>query len=417
MRILIADDDRKFLDFAEATLRQRTSHDIRTVTDGAQALERTLVDRPDVLLLDWLMPKMNGAEVCRLLRAQAVHPDLYVLFVTGRSRREEMIECLNAGADDLLVKPVPPDLLVARVELAAQRSGADTPAAKIEQALVLAAEQGDGELVVRSGDLSARVFFHDGKIAWSHLSDGSGTFLQDLAIELAWDRGIISGIVDECRQRDATLTEVLVSWGLMDAPSLRAHLRQWMRKKLEAIVNLPNPRSLFLPQRTEYSDNLLFDLSELLNIRPLASATFSGGDRFMSQPSLIPLRGWKQAFVLAPEPPAGIAAILDDCMDQEGMLGVVALERSTGYCLGMRGIELNPDVAWAHIGCLNAVMRIETVQDTVVTTDTHYHLARLLPGHQDIFLYAQVSASVCQLAMARLKLQQAAALQPDQADH
>lgn len=410
MRILIADDDRQFLRFAETTLKQRTPHEVITVNDGAQALERALTESPDVLVLDWLMPKMNGTEVCRLLRAQSAQPELYVLFVTARGRREEMIECLNAGADDLLVKPVPPDVLVARVELANQRFGVDASAARVRQALLLASQQGDGELVVRSDDLSARVFFYQGKVAWSHISDGSGTFLQDLALERSWDRDTINGIVDECRQRGATLTDVLVAWELMDASTLRSSLAAWISRKLSAIVQLPHARSLFLPQRTDYSGDLLFELSELISLDPLAHTRSQSAHPFSNQPSLIPRGGWRQAFVLSPQAPEDVAKMLDSCMELEGLLGVVALERSTGYCLGMRGVELNPDVAWAHLGCLNAVMRVGAVQDSVVTTEDHYHMARVVPGHREIFVYALVDASKCQLALARLKLQQAAAL-------
>jgi hypothetical protein len=125
--------------------------------------------------------------------------------------------------------------------------------------------------------------------------------------------------------------------------------------------------------------------------------------------SVVPPRAtWSNAFVHSPEPSPAIEAILDRCIALEGMLGVVAIERTSGYCLGSRGIELNADAAWAHIRCLNTVMRTGNVQDSIVTTDEHFHLARLLRAHTDTFLYAVVDASVGPLAMARIKLQQAA---------
>lgn len=407
MRILIADDDRKFLDFAQTTLRDRTRHDVSVVVDGMQAFEATLVQRPDVLVLDWLMPRMNGTQVCRMVRARAQNPDLYVMFVTSRGRRQELLECLNAGADDLLVKPVPPDLLVARIELAAQRSpGEDALISRMRQALTLASAQQEGELVVRGGGVSARVFFHGGKVAWTQLDDGSGTFLQSLATEVALDADTVAELVDECRRTQAKLTDVIAQWGLVDPEQVRASLKGWLSKQLATIVALPNARSLFLPQRSEYADDLAFSLDALWG--DAEEITFEQPPtelRGNTQPSLIPVAAWKDAFVLSPQTSSDIEAILDRCIADEGVLGVVALERTSGICLGSRGVELNPDIAWAHIQCLNAVMREGNVEDSIVTTDEHYHLVRLLPDRSETFLYALVSAHSIPLAMARLKLQ------------
>jgi DNA-binding response OmpR family regulator len=406
MRILVADDDRKFLEFAESTLRARTTHEVSVVSDGVQALERAVSEQPDVLLLDWLMPRLNGTQVCRLIRAQAPHSDMYVVFVTGRGRREEWIECLNAGADDLLVKPVAPDVLVARLELARHRS--PSPEANVERmrrALADATQQGDGEFVVRSVDQSARVFLHGGKIAWTHLADGSGTFLQELAVELELGSDMVEGILADCRRKGAKFTDIVVAWGVLDRNSLRERLMAWMAKKLDAIIHLPQARSLFLPQRRESSVDMSFSLEELGLKLEAVTVTDVGPE---PHHSIVPRAAWSNAFVLAPTRSPAIEAILDRYSAQEGVVGVVAIERTSGYCLGTRGAELNPDAAWAHIRCLNTVMAIADVHDSIVTTADHFHLARLLPKHADTFLYAVVEAKSAPLAMARLRLQQAA---------
>ena len=407
MRILVADDEPKFLEFAVETLAERGGHEVSVVSDGVQALERAMSEQPDVLILDWLMPRLNGTQVCRLLRAQAFNTDLYVVFVTGRGRREELIECLNAGADDLLVKPVPPDLLAARIELARHRSpSAEANVERMRRALAAAAQQSDGEFVVRSGSQSARVFFHGGQVAWTHLADGSGTFLQELAVELELGSDMVEGILADCRRKGARFTEVVVAWGVLDRNALREKLKAWIAKKLEAIIHLPHARSLFLPQKRESSLDMAFSLEEL-DVSPTPVAMREHGPEPLR--SIAPPHAtFSNAFVFAPEPSPAIEAILDRCMALEGVLGVVAIERTSGYCLGSRGIELNADAAWAHIRCLNTVMRIGNVQDSIVTTDEHFHLVRLLPTHSETFLYALVDAKTSQLAMARFKLQQAA---------
>lgn len=404
MRILIADDDRKFLDFAQRALSERTDYEVSVVNDGLQALQYTLREQPDVLVLDWLMPSMNGTQVCRLVRAQSRNPDIFVLFVTSRGRREEMIECLNAGGDDLLIKPVPPDLLVARLDMARQRAGGpEDYAARMRLALLDAAAQRDGEFVARSGALSARVFFHDGKVAWTQLADGSGTFLQALALKFGLDADTVASVLEECRTSGQPLTDTIVSWGLVDREQLLHELKLWMTDKIHRVIRLPQARSMFLPQRRDYADSVLFALDELGIVEPAPTAGLSERDM---RPSMIPMKGWDRAFVMAPQTNASIDRILEACIAQ-GVTGVVALEMSSGYCLGKRGAELNADAAWAHIRCLNAVMRLGKVEDSIVTTDGAYHLARVLPHHGDTFVYAVVDARSANLALARRRLQEA----------
>ncbi|MET0386936.1 MAG: response regulator transcription factor [Polyangiales bacterium] len=413
MRILIADDDPCFRAYAEETLRERTKHQLTIVDDGVKALEITLSERPDVLVLDWLMPRMNGTQVCRLVRSRLDSPDLYVVFVTGRGRREELLECLNAGADDLLVKPIPPDVLVARIELAAQRmprKGASR--ARLRRALELAAEQGDGELVVRGTGSAGRVFFAEGKVALIELDDGSGTFLQDLAVELGWDADTVHGLSEECRGTGAALTEVIDAWGLLEPSRLRTSYQAWLSRKLANILALPDARSLFLPQRRAATGGLLLALDVLWSPE-VASGVPPSTDLKATSPSLIPAASWDQAFVRAPNTHRGLDMILDRCAANDGVIGVAALSRASGYCHGSRGRELDPDTAWALLHCVNTVMRIGHVQDSVVTTHAHHHLVRLIPEHDDAFLYVVVDTATTTLAMARLQLQQASKPRPD----
>lgn len=403
MRVLIADDDEKFREFARSTLTQRTDHEVQVVADGLLALQTTLKEQPDVLVLDWMMPSMNGTQVCRLVRAQSHNPDIYIMIVTSRGRREELIECLHAGADDLLLKPVPPDLLVARLDVVARRmAGPQQLTERVRRALLSAAAQRDGELVVLGGTQSARVFFHDGKVAWIDLPDGSGSFLQVLAKASGFDRETVGGVVDECRKSGRRLTDTIVGWGLMEREQLQQELRSWMSDKLHAIALLPGARTMFLPSRRDFADSMLFSLQELGIEEEQASAMAPEGPRETS-PTLIPKKRWDSAFVLAPTKRDDIELVLQCCMDL-GVTGVVALELSSGYCLGMRGVELNADVAWAHIHCLNAVQRHSKVEDSLVTTEREYHVARALPRYQGVFLYATVDVQSGNIALARRKL-------------
>ena len=117
MRILIADDDRVSLRLLDAAL-VRMGHEVVSVANGLDAIAvSALPDAPPLVILDWMMPGTDGLTVCRALRQRAA-PYVYIIMLTSRSRNEDMIACLDAGADDFLTKPL--DVVELRARL---RSG------------------------------------------------------------------------------------------------------------------------------------------------------------------------------------------------------------------------------------------------------------------------------------------------------
>jgi len=115
MKILIADDDPIYRELMGGLL-SGWSFDVVQADDGAQAM-RLLREDPTVrlALLDWMMPEMDGYEVCRRLRAQSEYDDLYVVMVTGTRDRNQILQVILAGADDYLIKPFDPMDLKIRI--------------------------------------------------------------------------------------------------------------------------------------------------------------------------------------------------------------------------------------------------------------------------------------------------------------
>ena len=105
MKVLIADDSSVSRRLLEATL-VRWEYEVQVACDGSEAL--TLLRQPDaptLAILDWMMPSLTGPEVCQLVRHEAREPYIYIILLTSRGQREDLLEGLESGADDYLVKP------------------------------------------------------------------------------------------------------------------------------------------------------------------------------------------------------------------------------------------------------------------------------------------------------------------------
>ena len=112
-RILIVDDE-SAARIALATLLRREGFDVRDVSDGAAALAECASFRPDLILLDIVMPGVDGFEVCRRIKATPETRLTPVVLITGLSATEDRIKGINAGADDFLSKPIDFNELLAR---------------------------------------------------------------------------------------------------------------------------------------------------------------------------------------------------------------------------------------------------------------------------------------------------------------
>ncbi len=110
-RILVVDDDTALAEMIGIVLRSE-GFDLAFSADGSQALEAFRDSRPDLVLLDLMLPGIDGIEVCRLIRAESGVP---IIMLTARSDTADVVQGLESGADDYVVKPFNPKELVARI--------------------------------------------------------------------------------------------------------------------------------------------------------------------------------------------------------------------------------------------------------------------------------------------------------------
>ena len=117
MRALIADDDRIATEILAGALR-RMSIEVAVANDGGAAWDVLAAgNAPSLAVIDWMMPTIDGLELCRRIRQDAARAHMYVILLTGRDERKDVVAGLDAGADDYIVKPFDPEELRARVQV------------------------------------------------------------------------------------------------------------------------------------------------------------------------------------------------------------------------------------------------------------------------------------------------------------
>lgn len=113
-RILIADDEADILEIINYNLTQQ-GYEVYTASNGDEAIDRAKLLNPDLIILDIMMPKKTGIEVCSILRTQPLFQNTLIIFLTALSDETSHIKGLETGADDYVSKPISPKILVSRV--------------------------------------------------------------------------------------------------------------------------------------------------------------------------------------------------------------------------------------------------------------------------------------------------------------
>jgi two-component system phosphate regulon response regulator PhoB len=120
--VLIVEDEAPLLTLLRYNL-EKQGFRVDEAADGQEALLRVAEARPDVMLLDWMLPALSGIEVCRQLRRRADTRDLPIIMVTARTEDQDAVRALDIGADDYIAKPFAIEHVIARIRALLRRSG------------------------------------------------------------------------------------------------------------------------------------------------------------------------------------------------------------------------------------------------------------------------------------------------------
>ncbi len=119
--ILVVEDEAPLLTLLRYNL-EKQGFRVEEATDGQEALLRVAEAKPDLILLDWMLPALSGLEVCRQIRRRPATRDLPIIMVTARTEDQDAVRALDIGADDYIAKPFAMDALLARIRALLRRS-------------------------------------------------------------------------------------------------------------------------------------------------------------------------------------------------------------------------------------------------------------------------------------------------------
>jgi DNA-binding response OmpR family regulator len=216
-KILVVEDDSTLLTMLKYNLAKE-GYQVFSAADGLDALEKARREKPEIIILDIMLPKLDGLEVCRILRKEMIAP---ILMLTARAEEIDKIIGLEVGADDYMTKPFSMRELIARVRAMLRRTLLMKEAAVVNAGKIPA--------VIKSGNIEIDVSRHSVAIASKPVDLNPKEF--DLLLFLVRNKGQVFN-------RDTLLERV---WGYDfagDTRTVDVHMR-WLREKIEISPDQP----------------------------------------------------------------------------------------------------------------------------------------------------------------------------------
>ena len=223
-KILIVEDDRNLLDTLVYNVKKE-GYDVVTSINGEEAVESARKENPDLIVLDIMLPGLNGLEVCRIFRKEMTVP---ILMLTARNEEVDKIIGLEVGADDYMTKPFSMRELIARIRAMLRRAG------------MTVAQPDSVEKTIKIGTLEVDTERHRITVSGKELELSPKEY--DLLVFLAVNKGFVF-------TREQLLEKV---WGYDfagDTRTIDVHIR-WLRQKIES--NPSKPETLITVRGTGY---------------------------------------------------------------------------------------------------------------------------------------------------------------------
>jgi len=188
-KILVVDDEQDIVDLMVYHLKKE-GYQVYTANNGQEAVTTAKRVLPDLIMLDIMMPKMDGIEACRIMRGMPEFKNTFMVFLTARSEEYSEIAGFNVGADDYIAKPIKPRALLSRINAILRRNS--TPEETIESKLEIADLVIDREtfLVYRNGEkivLAKKEF----ELLYLLASKPGKVYTREVILKSIWEESVV----------------------------------------------------------------------------------------------------------------------------------------------------------------------------------------------------------------------------------
>jgi two-component system alkaline phosphatase synthesis response regulator PhoP len=187
-KVLIADDEPDIIEILKYNL-EKEGYQVIPARDGAEAIDKAKETHPDLVVLDMMMPKKNGVEVCEILRAQKEFKDTMIMFLTALSDEATQIKSFDTGADDYVTKPISPNVFVSKVNALFRRM--NKPGGKLITIKDLTIDPEQFKVIYQGNDviLAKKEF----ELLYLLASKAGRVFLRNEILSIVWGNEVIVG--------------------------------------------------------------------------------------------------------------------------------------------------------------------------------------------------------------------------------
>ncbi|MDZ4669201.1 MAG: response regulator transcription factor [bacterium] len=186
-KILVVDDEADILEFISYNLKKE-GYEVFTAMNGKEALPIAKKVKPDLILLDVMMPVMDGIETCKQIKADSDFNKTYVVFLTARAEEYSEIEGFNAGADDYISKPIKPKILISRLSAILRRKTKEivSPSIKVKDIII------DREsFLIYRGDQKIQLAKKEFELLFLLASKPGKVFTREYILEKVWGEEVL----------------------------------------------------------------------------------------------------------------------------------------------------------------------------------------------------------------------------------
>jgi two-component system alkaline phosphatase synthesis response regulator PhoP len=186
-KILVVDDEADICEFISYNLKKE-GYQVWVANNGKEAIPIALKVKPDLILLDVMMPVMDGIEACRIIKSDPEFSKTFVVFLTARAEEYSEIEGFNAGADDYIAKPIKPKVLISRLNAILRRKIKETaaPSIKVKDIII----DRDSFLIYR-GDQKIQLARKEFELLFLLASKPGKVFTREYILEKVWGEEVL----------------------------------------------------------------------------------------------------------------------------------------------------------------------------------------------------------------------------------